>query len=118
MSRAQQEQVHGAMFLARWLALVIFVGLLGVCYVHLKQKLTVDGNLCRDLERAVLELDEKILGVTSDIRRLTGRPSLERRREEGFIRMMEVTDGRVVRLRPQTEAAALPPLSPPEEAAR
>jgi hypothetical protein len=116
MSRANQDQVHGAMFLARWLTLVIFVGLLGVCYVHMKQKLTADGNLCRELENAVRELDEKLLGVNSDIRRLTGRPSLERRRQEGFINMMEVTDARIVRLRPQTESASLPSVN--EEEAR
>lgn len=108
MSWTQQDQGHGAMFLARWLALVVFVGLLGLSYVHMKQKLTADGDLCRELENAVRELDEKLLGVTSDIRRLTGRPSLERRRQEGFIRMMEVADSRIVRLRPQTESAALP----------
>lgn len=108
MSWTQQDQGHGAMFLARWLALVVFVGLLGLSYVHMKQKLTADGDLCRELENAVRELDEKLLGVNSDIRRLTGRPSLERRRQEGFIRMMEVADSRIVRLRPQTESAALP----------
>ena len=117
MSRAHQDQAHGAIFLVRWLALVVFVGLLGVCYVHMKQKLTTDGNLCRDLENSVRELDEKLLGINSDIRRLTGRPALERRRQEGFIRMIEVTDARIFRLRPQTEAAALP-LADNEEAAR
>lgn len=108
MSWVQQDQANGAMFLARWLALVVFVGLLGLSYVHMKQKLTADGDLCRELENAVRELDEKLLGVNSDIRRFTGRPSLERRRQEGFIRMMEVADSRIVRLRPQTESAALP----------
>ena len=94
--------------LARWLFVVVFLGLLGLCYVHMKQKLAADGNLCRELENAVRELDERLLGVNSDIRRLTGRPSLERRRQEGFIRMMEVADARIVRLRLQTESAALP----------
>lgn len=106
--RARQDQGPGAGFLARWLSLVVFVGVLGLCYVQMKQKLTADGDRCRELENAVRELDEKLLGVTSDIRRLTGRPSLERRRKEGFISMMEVSDSRLVRLRPQTDAAALP----------
>ena len=75
MSRTHQDQAQGAMFLVRWLALVVFVGLLGVCYVHMKQKLTTDGNLCRELENSVRELDEKLLGINSDIRRLTGRPA-------------------------------------------
>lgn len=108
MNRLSQDHANGLGFLARWLALVVFVGLLGLCYVHMKHRLTTNGDLCRELENAVRELDEKLLGVNSDIRRLTGRPSLERRRQEGFIRMMDVTDARIVRLRSQTESAALP----------
>jgi len=109
MSRqARHEHSAGLGLLARWLAVVVFVGLLGLCYVHMKQKLASDGNLCRELENAVRELDEKLLVVNTDIRRFTGRPSLERRRDEGFIRMIDVTDSRIVRLREQTEAASLP----------
>lgn len=108
MSRASHEQAAGLGMLARWLAVVVFIGVLGLCYVQMKQKFTTDGNLCRDLENSVRELDEKLVVVNTDIRRLTGRPSLERRREEGFIRVIDVTDSRIVRLREQTEAAALP----------
>jgi len=108
VSRARQEQAAGLGMLLRWLAVVVFVGVLGLCYVQMKQKLAADGNLCRDLENAVRELDEKLLVVTTDIRRLAGRPALERRREEGFIRVIDVADSRIVRLREQTEAAALP----------
>ncbi len=107
-ARARHEQSASLGMLARWLAVVVFVGLLGLCYVHMKQKLASDGNLCRELENAVRELDEKLLVVNTDIRRLTGRPSLERRRDEGFIRMIEVADSRIVRLREQTDSASLP----------
>jgi len=106
--QARHENSAGLGLLARWLAVVIFVGLLGLCYVHMKQKLASDGNLCRELENAVRDLDEKLLDVNTGIRRLTGRPSLERRRDEGFIRMIDVADSRIVRLREQTEAASLP----------
>lgn len=115
MNRARQDHGTGWGFLPRWLTLVVFVGLLGLCYVHMKQQLTADGDRCRELENAVRELDEKLLVASSDIRRLTGRPSLERRRQDGFIRdMMEVSDSRIVRLRPQTESAALPVASSEE----
>lgn len=109
MSRTRNEQSAGLGMLACWITVVAFVGLLGLCYVQMKQKLGAEGNICRDLENAVRELDEKLLVVNTDIRRLTGRPSLERRREEGFIRVIDVTDSRIVRLREQTEAAALNP---------
>lgn len=112
MSAAQRDQAAGLGFLVPWLALVVFVAVLGFCYVHLKHRLAADGNLCRELEITVRDLDEKLVGVTSDIRKLTGRPSLERRRQEGFIRMMDVSDSRIIRLRPQTEAAALPAAGP------
>ena len=107
MSRSRSEQSAGFGVLARWVAVVVFIGLLGLCYVQMKQKLAADGNLCHELENAVKELDEKLLVANTDIRKLSGRPALERRREEGFIRMIEVTDSRVVRLREQTDAAAL-----------
>lgn len=108
MGASLRDQSSGLGFLVPWLALVVFMAVLGFCYVHLKHRLAADGNLCRELEIAVRDLDEKLVGVTSDIRKLTGRPSLERRRQEGFIRMMDVSDSRIVWLRPQTEAAALP----------
>lgn len=108
MSASRRDQSSGLGFLVPWLALVVFVAVLGFCYVHLKHRLAADGNLCRDLEIAVRDLTEKLDDVNSDVRKLTGRPSLERRRQEGFIRMMDVSDARIVRLRLQTEAAALP----------
>ena len=108
MTHSYDDHESGLGFSARWIVIAVFLGLLGLCYVHMKQKLGSDGDRCRELEIAVRELDEKILAVTSDIGRLTGRPSLERRRQEGFIRMMDMSDSRIVRLRVQTEAASLP----------
>lgn len=102
-----REESSGIGLLACWLAVVLFVGLLGLCYVQMKQKLTADGNLCRELENAVKDLDEKLLDVGTDIRKLSGRPALERRCEQGFIRMVQVTETRIVRLPRHTEVAAL-----------
>lgn len=107
MNRARQEHSAGLGWLACWIAVVLFVGLLGLCYVQMKQKLAADGNRCRELENAVKDIDEKLLVLNTEIRRLAGRPSLERRNEEGFIRMIDVTDSRIIRLREQTESAAL-----------
>lgn len=107
MSRVNREQSSGAGLMACWLAIVLFAGFLGLCCVQMKQRLAADGNLCRELENAVKGLDEKLRTVNTDIRRLSGRPALERRREEGFIRMVDVTEGAMVRVREQTESAAL-----------
>jgi len=107
LSRAHSEQVLPLGSLMPWLCLVAFIGLLGLCYVNMTQKLKTDGDLCRELEQKVHDLDEKIQVAGGEIIRMTARPALERRREEGFIKMMPVTDARLVRLRPESASAAL-----------
>lgn len=94
--------------IARWLVIVGFLGLLGLCYVHMKHKLKVDGDRCRELEQSVADLEERLKVADNDIMRLASRPSLERRRQEGFIRMIPVQDARLVRLRVDTAALAAP----------
>jgi hypothetical protein len=94
--------------LVRWLFVVVFFGLLGLCYVHMKHKLKVDGDRCRELENTVADLDEKLKVAGNEIMRLTSRPTLERRREEGLIEMIPVQDARLVRLRPQSAVASGP----------
>lgn len=91
--------------LMRWLVLVIFLGVLGLSFVHMKHRLKIDGDRRRDLEQAVAQLDEKLKVANNEIMRLTSRPALERRRQEGFIQMMPVQDSRMVRLRAQTTPA-------------
>ena len=107
MNRGLNDQALPLGPLMRWLSGVALIGLLGLCYVNLTHKLKADGNLCRDVEQAVRDLDEKLQVVSGEIIRMTARPALERRREEGFISMMPVADARLVRLRPQTASAAL-----------
>jgi hypothetical protein len=102
--------------LMRWLVLVVLIGLLGLCYVHMKHKLKVDGDRCRVLEIALADLDERIKVADNEIMRLTSRPALERRRREGLIEMIPVQDSRLTRLRVQTSAmVALPAASSDEE---
>jgi hypothetical protein len=96
--------------LMRWLVLVVFVGLLGLCYVHMKHKLKADGDRCRELEMGLASLDEKLQVAGNEVMRLTSRPELERRRDEGFIRMIEVQDSHLNRLRVQTTALAAQPV--------
>jgi hypothetical protein len=99
----------------RWGLIVGFLGLLGLCYVQMKHRLKIDGDRCRELEMSIADLDEKLKVASNEVMRLTSRPALERRRQEGFIRMVQVQDGRLVRLRVQTSAAAALPVNPPEE---
>ena len=89
---------------------VLFFGFLGMCYVEMKHKLKVDGDRCRDLELALADLDERLKVTGNDIMRMTSRPNLEKRREEGFIRMIAVEDSRMDRLRWQRSSIASLPI--------
>ena len=100
--------------LMRWLVLVVLFGVLGLSFVHMKHRLKIDGDRCRDLENAVARLDEKLKVANNEIMRMTSRPSLERRRQEGFIRMMPVQDSRMVRLRAQAAPAIAQSIVPQE----
>lgn len=101
--------------LMRWLVVVAFVGLLGICYVHMKHKLKVDGDRCRDLEVAIEALDEKLQVAGNEIMRLTSRPELERRLQDKWIEMIPVQDNRLNRLRVQNTALAARPVVEPGE---
>ncbi len=89
-----------------WVMIAIFLSVVGLCFVRMKHTLKVDGDRCRDLEHEVADLDEKLKVANNEMMRLTSRPALERRRQEGFIRMVQVQDSRLVRLYPQTSQEA------------
>lgn len=82
-----------------WAVLAILIGVLGLCYVHMKHKLKVDGDRCRELEAVVADLDERLKVTGNEIMRLTSRPELERRRQEGFIKMIAVQSSRLQRVK-------------------
>lgn len=112
MRKASRENVLPLGPLMRWVVVVTILGALGLCFVHMKHKLKVDGDRCRDLEHAVADLDEKLKVTGNEIMRLTSRPALERRRQEGLIEMIPVQDARLTRLRVHTSAAAALPVEP------
>jgi hypothetical protein len=88
----------------RWAVLAVLTGMLGLCYVHMKHKLKVEGDRCRELEAVVADLDERLKVTGNEIMRLTSRPELERRRQEGFIKMIGVQDSRLQRLRARPDS--------------
>lgn len=89
-----------------WLSLVVILGVLGLCFVHMKHKLKADGDRCRTIERELAGLEQKNEVFETEILRLKSRRSIERRMQDGFISMIPVADSRMVRLRAQTAAEA------------
>lgn len=92
--------------LIRWLLLVAFVGVLGLCYVQMKHRLKVDGDRRRELENTVADLGEKLKVSENEFMKMTSRPVLERRCLESSARMIQVQDTRLVRLREQSSTSA------------
>lgn len=99
MRSERHESVLPVAPLMRWLVLVVFIGLLGLCYVQMKIRLTAAGNEQRELERELLQMGEKNQVLQSQVTRLSSRAALQARMEEGMIRMVPIPDTQVVRLR-------------------
>lgn len=91
--------------LIRWLFLVSFIGVLGLCYVQMKHRLKVDGDRRRELEHAVADLSEKLKVSENEFMKATSRPVLERRLGASA-QMIPVQDTRLVRLREQSSTSA------------
>jgi len=78
------------------IALVALVG--GLSWVYLTNQRHTRGNEIKDLERqlATLRLDNEAL--RTKIATLSSRPALQRRMNEGFIKMVPITQDRIVQL--------------------
>jgi hypothetical protein len=100
MRNRASDQAFPLGSIMRWAVLAVIIGVLGLCYVHMKHKLKVEGDRCRELEAVVADLDQRLKVTGNEIMRLTSRPELERRRQEGFIKMIEVQAARLQRVRP------------------
>ena len=95
--RRNQNQVPIGAF-SPWMviALVALVG--GLSWVYLTNQRHTRGNEIKDLERqlATLRLDNEAL--RTKIATLSSRPALQRRMNEGFIKMVPITQDRIVQL--------------------
>ena len=91
-------------FLARWLVAVFFVGLAGLFFLYLKNQQHAVGDQARSVESALSELEAKNDALKARITSLTSRGALQRRIDEGYIRLEPIRDTAIARFTPPEPA--------------
>lgn len=93
-------------FLARMLVLVGFLGLAGLFFVYLKNQQHAVGNQARAVEAELRETEAKGEALQARITTLTSRGALQRRLDEGFLRLETIRDTAIARVTPPIPAEA------------
>ena len=97
-SRRQNFNSINAPSLARWIVIFLFVVATGLSYVYLSIKLHTLGNQRKQLERELVETRTQTEDARVQIAALTSRTALKRRLQEGYLKMIPITDESIVRL--------------------
>ena len=86
--------------LARWLVAVFFLGLAGLFFVYLKNQQHAVGDQARLVEAALSEIEAKNDALKARITAMTSRGALQRRLDEGYIRLEPIRDTAIARVTP------------------
>jgi cell division protein FtsB len=85
--------------LCRWVVLTGFFGAAGLSYVYLNNQLHLSGSQRKGLEQELHELIAENNVMDAQIARLKSRTALERRLQEGFIKLVPITQQALVLIR-------------------
>ena len=86
-SRRRTNRLHFATLL-RGVIIAAFLGVAGLSYVYLKNQLHVSGAQRKGLEQELNELISENNVMEAQVSRLTSRTALQRRLDEGFIKLV------------------------------
>jgi hypothetical protein len=102
--------------LARWIVMTAFLALAGLAYVYLTLQLYQLGERRKAVEGELARLRTKNYDAAGQIQALTSRTALQRRLKEGYLKMIPVSDSKIVRLtvpeRSTDEEAIQPVVNP------
>ena len=84
--------------IATWVIGCVFLAGTGLGYVYLKNQIITTGTKTKALERELAELTTQDEVVRSKIALLSSRSALQRRLNDGFIKLVPITDDRLVRV--------------------
>jgi hypothetical protein len=106
MRRTERKNVNrvNAAALARWIVITGFLALAGLCYVYLTLQLHHLGDRKKALENELVSLRQQNDVANVQIAALTSRSALQRRLKEGYLKMIPIAEGNIVRLAPQRRA--------------
>jgi hypothetical protein len=84
--------------LARWIVMTAFLALAGLAYVYLTLQLYHLGERRKAAENELASLRTQNDIAAGQIAALTSRSALQRRLKEGYLKMIPVSDSKIVRL--------------------
>lgn len=108
-SRRRNCNTVNAASLARWIVMTAFLALAGLAYVYLTLQLYHLGEHRKAVETELAKLRWQNASAAGQIEALTSRTALQRRLKEGYLKMVPVSESKIVRL-------TLPARSADEEA--
>jgi len=115
-SRRRNCNTVNAASLARWIVMTAFLALAGLAYVFLTLQLYHLGDRRKAVEDELASLRTKNYDAAGQIQALTSRTALQRRLKEGYLKMIPVSDSKIVRLtvpeRSTDEEAVQPVVNP------
>jgi hypothetical protein len=91
-------------FLARWLVVFFLLGLSGLFFVYLKNQQHSVGSQAHEVEQALREAEAKNEALSAKITAMTSRGALQRRLDEGYIRLEAIRDTAIARITPALPA--------------
>jgi hypothetical protein len=97
-SRRRTHNAVNAASLARWIVMTAFLAMAGLSYVYLTLQLYHLGERRKAVEDELVSLRTQNDIASSQIEALTSRSALQRRLKEGYLKMVPISDGNIVRL--------------------
>lgn len=107
MNRRRRQKFNpiNAPSLARWIVLFVFAVATGLSYVYLSVQLHTLGNNRTAIEKELVAVELQTKEARVQIAALTSRPALERRLQEGYLKMVPIDDAAIVKLSPRPRSA-------------
>jgi hypothetical protein len=100
MSRSRRTNCNtvNAASLARWIVMTAFLALAGLAYVYLTLQLYHLGERRKAVENELASLRTQNDIAAAQIAALTSRSALQRRLKDGYLKMIPVSESKIVRL--------------------
>ncbi len=97
-SRRRNCNTVNAASLARWIVMTAFLAMAGLTYVYLTLQLYHLGERRKAVENELASLRTQNDVAAAQIAALTSRSALQRRVKEGYLKMIPVSESKIVRL--------------------
>ncbi len=92
--------------MALWVVGAVFAGVVGLRYVSLTNQIHATGRQINELEVEAKEIDGQMRSAAKKVSDFTSHKELNRKLNEGFIKMVKITDDRVVHITTKNIAGA------------